>query len=87
MVDKFKAACIQNCATPDVHKDIETLSRLIGAAAEAGAKLIVLPEYCAGLDTKNGLLFPFAVPESRHPAIPAFAVFYKSVISCALVAE
>ncbi|MBL8908066.1 MAG: carbon-nitrogen hydrolase family protein, partial [Rhizobiales bacterium] len=73
MAEKFKAACIQNSATPDVHKDIETLSRLIAQATDAGAKLIALPEYCAGLDTKNGLLFPFSAPEAQHPAIPAFA--------------
>ncbi|MFO0994591.1 MAG: carbon-nitrogen hydrolase family protein [Hyphomicrobiales bacterium] len=77
MAEKFKAACIQNCATPDVHKDIETLSRLINAAADAGAKLIALPEYCAGLDTKNGLLYPFAAPEAQHSVIPAFAALAR----------
>lgn len=77
MIEKFKAACIQNCATPDVQKDIETLSRLIGAAADAGAHLIALPEYCAGLDTKNGLLFPFSALKSQHPAIPAFAALAR----------
>jgi predicted amidohydrolase len=77
MIEKFKAACIQNCATPDIHKDLETLSRLIGAAADAGATLIALPEYCAGLDTKNGLLFPVAAPESQHPAIPVFAALAR----------
>jgi predicted amidohydrolase len=77
MTQKFKAACIQNCATPDVNHDIAVLSRLIGQAADADAKLIALPEYCAGLDTKNGQLFPFAVSESEHPAIPAFAALAR----------
>ena len=69
----FKAACIQNCATPDVHHDIGVLTRLIGAAARAGASFIATPEYCAGLDTKDGLLTPFAVREAEHPVIPAMA--------------
>lgn len=69
----FKAACIQNCATPDVHHDIAVLTRLIGDAALAGASFIATPEYCAGLDTKDGLLTPFAVRETEHPVIPAMA--------------
>jgi deaminated glutathione amidase len=73
MTETFKAACIQNCATPDVHHDIEVLSRLVERAAAEGAKLIGLPEYCAGLDTKDGQLFPFSAPEADHPAIPAMA--------------
>ncbi|MGH6853824.1 MAG: carbon-nitrogen hydrolase family protein [Aestuariivirga sp.] len=69
----FKAACIQNSATPDVDHDIGVLSRLIGKAASAGARFIATPEYCAGLDTKDGLLFPFARAEPDHPVIPALA--------------
>jgi predicted amidohydrolase len=69
----FKAACIQNCATPEVEQDIGTCLRLIGRAADAGASLIALPEYCVGLDTHGGRLYPSAFEESRHPALPAFA--------------
>jgi predicted amidohydrolase len=67
----FTAACIQNCATPDVEADVKTLSRLIRQAAREGAKLAALPEYCAGLDTKDGKLYPVAPPEEDHPVIPA----------------
>jgi len=77
MLSKFKAACIQNSATPDVNHDIGVLSRLIVKAADGGAKLIALPEYCAGLDTRNGQLFPFAAREAEHPAIPAFAALAR----------
>jgi deaminated glutathione amidase len=69
MSTSFKAACIQNSATPDVPADIATCQRLIGRAAEAGARLITLPEYCIGLDTKDGLLYPMAFPERDHPAV------------------
>ena len=69
MSTSFKAACIQNSATPYVPADIATCQRLIGRAAEAGARLITLPEYCIGLDTKDGLLYPMAFPERDHPAV------------------
>lgn len=69
----FKAACIQNSATPDVHHDIGVLTRLIGEAASSGARFIATPEYCAGLETRDGLLYPYAAAEGDHPAIPALA--------------
>lgn len=73
MVQKFIAACVQNCATPDVEADIAILAKLVDKAGAQGASLIALPEYCAGLDAKNGMLRPFAVPESDHPVLPAMA--------------
>ncbi len=73
MTQAFKAACIQNLATPDVTKDIATLRAMIQQAAGKGAKLIATPEYCAGLDTRDGKLYPYAVPEAEHPVIPAMA--------------
>jgi deaminated glutathione amidase len=73
MSQKFIAACVQNCATPDVEADLGIIGRLIDAAAARGARFIALPEYCAGLDTKDGKLHPFALPEAQHPAIPAIA--------------
>lgn len=73
MTQTFIAACVQNCATPDVKADLAVLGRLIDEAAGKGARFIALPEYCAGLDTKDGKLHPYAVPEAQHPAIPAIA--------------
>lgn len=78
MVQKFIAACVQNCATPDVEADIAILAKLVDKAGAAGASLIALPEYCAGLDTKNGMLHPFAVPESDHPVLPAMAALART---------
>ena len=74
---RFRAACIQNSATPDIEKDIAVLSRLVGDAAAQGASLIALPEYCAGLDTRTGMLFPVAMPENEHPVIPAMAALAR----------
>jgi predicted amidohydrolase len=69
----FTAACIQNSATPNVHHDIGVLTRLINEAAAEGAKFIATAEYCAGLETREGLLYPYAVAEQDHPVIPALA--------------
>ena len=73
MTKRFIAACIQNSATPDVEADIATLLRLTAQAAGQGAQLIAYPEYCAGVDTENGQIRPFAVAEAQHPVIPAVA--------------
>jgi predicted amidohydrolase len=77
MSQKFIAACIQNCATPDVEADIAILAKLVDSAAAQGAEFIALPEYCAGLDTKDGMLHPFAVPESAHPVLPAMSALAR----------
>jgi deaminated glutathione amidase len=74
---KFKVACIQNCATSDVHHDIAVLTRLVSRAAGEEAKLIALPEYCAGLETRNGNMLPFAATEAEHPVIPAMAALAR----------
>jgi predicted amidohydrolase len=73
MARTFIAACVQNSATPDIENDIRVLTRLVETAADEGAKLIALPEYCAGLDTRNGNLFPIAPREADHPVLPAMA--------------
>lgn len=67
----FIAASVQNTATPDLRHDIGVLSGLIREAAAGGARFVATPEYCAGLDTKDGKLFPVADEESQHPALPA----------------
>jgi predicted amidohydrolase len=67
----FKAACLQMTATPDVAHDLATLARLTADAVRQGAQFVAAPEYCAGLDTKDGKVFPVAFPEAQHPALPA----------------
>ncbi|MGH6875267.1 MAG: nitrilase-related carbon-nitrogen hydrolase, partial [Aestuariivirgaceae bacterium] len=85
MSTRFKAACVQNSATPDVAADIAACLRLIGRAAEAGAQFIALPEYCIGLDTKGGLLYPVAFPEHDHPAITALRTAARQAAAWLLV--
>lgn len=71
----FKAACIQMTATPDAAADIATNLDLMTQAADQGATLITTPEFCAGLDVKDGALAPVAFPEDSHPALAAFTAF------------
>jgi deaminated glutathione amidase len=73
MSTPFKAACVQNCATPEVAHNLEVSLRLLREAAAAGAELICLPEYFSGLETRDGLFHPAAFPENSHPVLPVFA--------------
>ena len=75
----FKAACIQNSATPDIIRDIGVLTRLIHGAAAQGARFIATPEYCAGLDTRDGLLYPVAAEEKDHPVLPPMVALAKEL--------
>jgi predicted amidohydrolase len=79
MTTTFKAACIQNCAVPQVEVNIGTCVRLTREAAKAGASLIALPEYFSGIETRDGLIHPAAFPEADHPVIPAFAAEAKAL--------
>ncbi len=69
----FTAACIQTTATPDVHHDIRVLTDLVREASARGARFVATPEYCAGLDTRDGKMFPVAFEEAEHPVLPAMA--------------
>ncbi len=73
MTNLFKAACVQNCAVPDVDANLKVTRRLTRDAAAAGASLICLPEYFSGLETDGAKVHPAAFPEAEHPVIPAFA--------------
>jgi len=65
MAKTLTAACLQNCATPDVQENIETCLRLAAVAAGDGAQLIATPEYFSGLETRDGLFLPGAYPTAH----------------------
>jgi len=67
----FIAACVQSTATPDINADIRVLTGFIREAGARGARFIATPEYCAGLDTRDGKMFPVAFTEAEHPVLPA----------------
>ena len=41
----MKIAAVQTVATPDLERNLASAARLIARAAEAGARLVALPEY------------------------------------------
>ena len=75
----FIAACVQSTATPDVHVDIRVLTGFIREAAAKGASFVATPDYCAGLDTKGGKMFPVASSEAEHPVLPAMQALAKEL--------
>jgi predicted amidohydrolase len=72
MAERFKAACVQFTAAPDVETCLETSLRLTREAAAASARLVCLPEYFSGISTEGSRLVPTAFREEAHPALPAF---------------
>jgi predicted amidohydrolase len=72
MAERFKIACVQNCAVAEVEQNIAAAARLARAAIGRGARIVCLPEYFSGVALKDGLLHPAAFAEDRHPVLQAF---------------
>ena len=51
--ESFKIASIQMVSSPDLQENLNTASRLIHAATQAGAQLVVLPEYFCIMGLKD----------------------------------
>ena len=75
----FIAACVQSTATPDIAHDIRVLTGFIREAAGKGARFVATPEYCAGLDTRDGKMFPVAFSEAEHPVLPTMQGLAKEL--------
>jgi len=69
----FTAACIQLTAGPDLAPNIAAAAERIRAAHAMGAELVLTPENTTMIEPRRPLLLEKALPEARHPAIPAFA--------------
>ena len=78
MQDRFTVACIQNCAGPELAANIEQTVDLCRTAKNAGADLILTPEFFSCLDMNESGLIVGAYPEAEHPALSRF---------CALAGE
>ena len=68
----FKAACIQNTATPDLDENVARISSLIRDAAAAGADFIALPEHCSLMEPRRAVLHEHAHPLDEHPTLAHF---------------
>jgi len=69
MSGAFKAACIQNCAGPEIEDSLKQAIDLVRAAHAAGAELICLPEYFSCLKISDDLFAVGALTEEAHPAL------------------
>jgi predicted amidohydrolase len=71
MADKFRVACIHNCAEREMAPSIAALIKLIRAAAADGAALIQLPEMATWLEPRNERVVGKALPETEDPGLAA----------------
>jgi predicted amidohydrolase len=72
MTGKLKAACVQVTAGRELAPNIETALRLGREARAKGAEFIVFPENVTMIEPVGAEAVKKALPESEHPAIPAF---------------
>jgi predicted amidohydrolase len=69
---RFVAGCVQVCPGDDRGENIARAAHAIAAAAQAGATLIVLPEYVSFLHASGKVMRSSAVPEAEDPALARF---------------
>jgi predicted amidohydrolase len=72
IIDTLKAACVQNCAGPDMAPNLERAADLTHRAIEMGAELIVTPELFSCLDVTEDGLQTCPLPEVEHPGLSLF---------------
>ena len=65
----FTVACIQNCAEDDLDANLVAVTPLLVEASAAGAELLILPEYFAGLMPSDTATLAAALPEEGHPVL------------------
>lgn len=73
MTPNFIAACVQLCAGTETSVNLKAAGAAVREAAGAGADLICLPEYFAGLDVRDGILISEPFEEEAHPALALFS--------------
>jgi len=68
----LRAACVQNCATPNLASNVERTLALTRDAVADGAQLVGRPAYFSGLESDGARIHPIPYPETSHPALAAF---------------
>lgn len=70
-----KIACLQTRPMPDFASALHEARGLAGQAADAGAKFLLLPEYCGGLKSEGAALAPPVAAEGDHPVLQGLRDF------------
>ncbi len=78
MARPLEIACLQTRPVADFEGALAQALGLAELAADGGAELIALPEYCGGLATEGGMLVPPAAEEAEHPVLRGLAGFAKA---------
>lgn len=71
----LSAACLQTRPMPDFASATEEALGLSRRAVAAGARLLLLPEYCGGLVTEGAAIHAPAAEEDAHPVVCALRSF------------
>ena len=71
MADLLHIACLQTRPMATMGAAIDEAVPMVDAAAQAGARMVFLPEYCGGLVSDGARLCPPSAPEDRHEVIDA----------------
>ena len=67
MARPLTVACLQTRPMPDFDTAIAEALPLARRAADDGAELLCLAEYCGGLMSRDGVIRPPSAPEASHP--------------------
>jgi len=79
MSERFKVACIQNNAGPDILPNIREVDRLARSARAAGADFILTSENFTSIEFGAERSLDKALPEAEHPAVPHFTALAKEL--------
>jgi len=74
-----KVAVVQNCAGEEMARNLAECEALVRQAAEAGARLIALPENCTQLMPSDEAMRVAAFHEADHPAPPRFTALARDL--------
>ncbi|MFC0408817.1 carbon-nitrogen hydrolase family protein [Roseomonas elaeocarpi] len=75
----LRTACVQLNSRDDMAANLAQAARWVREAAERGAELISLPEYCALMDGRGRVMRAGAFREEAHPALAAFRDLAREV--------
>ncbi|MEE9335732.1 MAG: carbon-nitrogen hydrolase family protein [Granulosicoccaceae bacterium] len=72
---QINVACLQTEPMPDTESALVQALALARNAVSAGAQLLVLPEYCGGLQTQGSSFAPPVQDEDSHPVLNGLRQF------------
>jgi len=78
MARPLTVACLQTRPQPSFQLALDEALLRAEVAVSVGAELLLLPEYCGGLLTRDGAFVPPAADEENHPVLKGLQEFAAS---------